>query len=74
VIAVFSSKFIDQVRDEMRTELSALHRALPGLPFLEIADRDKRGAIKLTPLEALPEPPNLRTLKRDVHRRWGPSR
>jgi len=68
------SKFIDQVRDEMRTELSALHRALPGLPFLEIADRGKRGAIKLTPLEALPEPPNLRTLKRDVHRRWGPSR
>ena len=65
------SEFIDQVRGELRAELDALERALPDLPFLEIAERGKRGAIKLTPLDALPDTVNLRALKRDVHRRWG---
>lgn len=35
------AEFIDQVRSEMRRELAELHRALPGLPVLEIADRGK---------------------------------
>ena len=35
---------------------AALHEALPELPFLEIADRGKQGAIKLTPLKAQPDP------------------
>jgi hypothetical protein len=65
------SEFIDQIGGEMRTELAALDRALPDLSCLEIAQRGKRGAIRLTPRDALSEPMSLRALKRDVHRRWG---
>jgi TnpA family transposase len=66
-----SALFIDQLRDEMRTELAALDAALPKLSWLEIADRGKKGPIKLTHLDALPEPPNLRRLKSEVRTRWG---
>jgi len=65
------SEFIEEVRCQMRAELQALHRALPELEFLEIADRGKQGAVKLTPLPAQPDPANLKTLKRDIHSRWG---
>jgi TnpA family transposase len=65
------AEFIDEVRTEMQAELQLLHEALPGLPFLEIADRGKQGAIKLTPLHAQADPPNLNALKRDVLARWG---
>jgi hypothetical protein len=44
--------------EEMRAELDALHDALPRLEFLQIAGR-REGAIKLTPLDAAPEPRNL---------------
>lgn len=62
--------FTAEVRQEMRTELAALDDALPGLDWLQITNR-KTGAIKLTPLEAQPEPRNLRRLQRAVRERWG---
>ena len=52
----------------MDAELSALHDALPGLPWLQIAERKRGGAIMLTPLEPLPEPRNLRKLKAAIRR------
>ena len=55
----------------MQTELRALSEVLPELPFLEIADRGKQGAVKPTQLRAQPDPPNLNALKRDVRSRWG---
>ena len=54
----------------MRAELATLEAALPSAGWLQIAARPA-GAIKLTPLEAAPEPRNLRRLKGDVLRRWG---
>jgi hypothetical protein len=63
--------FIDQLRGEMRDELAALDTGLPKLAWLEIADRGKNGAIKLTDLDAAPEPRNLRRLKNEVRTRWG---
>ena len=63
--------FIDQLRGEMADELAALDAALPKLPWLEIADRGKQGPIKLTDLDAAPEPRNLRRLKAEVRTRWG---
>jgi hypothetical protein len=48
--------FIDQLQTEMRTELAALDAALPKLAWLEIAERGKNGPIKLTHLDAAPEP------------------
>lgn len=64
------TEFIDAMREEMRTELDALHAALPKCSWLEIAER-KRGAIKLAPLPPAAEPRNLRKLKSGVQTRWG---
>ena len=55
----------------MRTELDALQVALPKLAWLDIRDRGKQGAIKLTDFDAAPEPRNLRRLKHHVRTRWG---
>jgi len=63
--------FVDELRGDMDRELSALDEALPELPWLEIADRGARGAIKLTPLEAVPEPASLGQLKDLIAARWG---
>jgi hypothetical protein len=45
------SEFIAGLREEMRTELDALHAALPNCDWLTISDR-AAGVIKLIPLEA----------------------
>ena len=62
--------FITGLREEMRAELDALHDALPRLDWLQIAER-REGNIKLTPLDAAPEPRNLRLLKKEIAARWG---
>jgi TnpA family transposase len=64
------TQFIDELREEMRTELDALHAVLPKCDWLSISERAS-GAIKLTPLDAAPEPRNLRRLKQAVQARWG---
>jgi hypothetical protein len=64
-----AARFADQLREEMRAELDSLHADLPRLPWLAIADRSA-GAIKLTGLDAAPEPRNLRRLKAEVARHW----
>jgi hypothetical protein len=63
------AEFIDGLRQEMEAELAALDDALPRLPWLDIADR-RAGAIRLTPIDAAPEPRNLRRIKSEVARRW----
>ncbi len=64
------SAFINELREEMAAELAVLDEALPELGWVDIAER-RSGAIKLTPLEAVPEPTNLRRLKKQVAARWG---
>jgi TnpA family transposase len=64
------SRFIDELLAEHRRELAALNDALPRLAWLDVADRPG-GAIRLSPLDAAPEPRNLRRLKHEVERRWG---
>jgi hypothetical protein len=64
------SRFIDELKAELRGELAALNDALPRLAWVDIADRPG-GAVRLSPLEVAPEPRNLRRLKREVERRWG---
>jgi hypothetical protein len=66
-----AKRFTGDLLEEMDAELSALHDALPGLAHLQIVERKKGGAILLSPLEALPEPRNLRKLKAAVRSRWG---
>ncbi len=65
-----STEFIDELREEMRTELEALHSALPECTWLEITEH-RQGAIRLTPLPPVAEPRNLRALKNQVQTRWG---
>lgn len=62
--------FVASVRQRLRGELAALNDALPGLEWLEIAER-RSGAIRLTKVPAQPEPANLRRLKKAVRARWG---
>ena len=65
------SEFIGQLQEEMRAELAALDAALP-LPWLEVKPRPgNQGAIRLTPLDALPEPAGLSQLKKVITRQWG---
>jgi TnpA family transposase len=63
--------FITELQGELRRELQALDEAVPGLPWLEIAPRGRHGAIRLTPLDAAPEPANLGRLKKAISHRWG---
>ena len=66
-------RFTGQMREELEAELSALNSAVggKGLAWLKIADRRSAGAIHLTPLDAAPEPRNLRRLKTAIRDRWG---
>jgi TnpA family transposase len=61
--------FMAGLRQGMESELAALDDALPRLDWVDIAER-RSGAIKLTPLDAAPEPRNLRRIKNEVARRW----
>ena len=63
--------FIAELQGELRRELQALDGAVPGLPWLEISPRGRQGAIRLTPLDAAPEPTNLGRLKKAIAHRWG---
>ncbi|MEW2491255.1 hypothetical protein [Streptomyces sp. NPDC048411] len=62
--------FIDELREQMTTELTLLNDRLPTMAWLDIAER-KSGAIRLMPAEARPEPRNLRRIKAEVQRRRG---
>jgi TnpA family transposase len=66
-------RFTDDMREELAAELSALNDAMGGngLAWLKIADRRGAGTIHLTPLDAAPEPRNLRRLKTAIRDRWG---
>jgi len=66
-----STRFTSELIEEMDFELSALNDALPDLPWLQIVERKKGGAILLTPLDPAAEPRNLRKLKAAVRLRWG---
>jgi hypothetical protein len=63
--------FIKGLHDEMAAGLAALNRDLPQNPGVQVLTSKKgNGRIKVTPLEALPEPPMLASLKAEVDRFW----
>jgi len=65
------AQFIGELHEEMGHELDALNTQIPDLDWVDIAERGRRGAIKLTPLEKQTEPANLRALKAECARSWG---
>ncbi|MCM3885649.1 Tn3 family transposase [Frankia sp. R82] len=62
--------FTEGLREEMRAALDQLNTAVPAADWLSIAERPL-GPIRLTPLDAVPEPRNLRRLKQAIRTRWG---
>jgi hypothetical protein len=61
--------FIEGLKHELSTALTALDASLPHNPDVKILTK-AGGWIKLSPLPAQPEPPNLLALKANVARRW----
>src|SRR6266851_137031 len=61
--------FSGSLRSEMTAALEDLNDALPSLDWVDVSER-RQGAIRLTPLDAAPEPRNLRRIKNEVSRRW----
>ncbi|MFJ6771493.1 hypothetical protein ACIQOV_11100 [Kitasatospora sp. NPDC091257] len=53
---------VDELREQMTTELTLLNDRMPKPSWRDIAER-KSGAIRLTPDEAQPEPRNLRRIQ-----------
>jgi TnpA family transposase len=63
--------FINTLRQEMIDALTSFDQTLPTLSdHVRILDK-KGGWISLTPLDAQPEPQNLRKLKAEIVKRWG---
>jgi TnpA family transposase len=63
--------FIKGVQDEMTAGLEALNREMPKNPGVRVVAHKKGGGrLKVTPLEKLPDPPNLASVKGEVGRRW----
>jgi Tn3 transposase DDE domain/Domain of unknown function (DUF4158) len=64
-----AESFIAALRQEMTEALALLDRGLPTNPHVKILRKDD-GWIQLSPLEALPEPPQLDHLKAELGQRW----
>jgi TnpA family transposase len=63
--------FIAGLQHEMADALAMLDRTLPTNPDVRIVQRSTgKSAIRLSPLVALPDPPNLIRLKLELGRRW----
>jgi len=66
-----AAAFITGLQEEMAAGLAALDTELARNPGVRVLTSKKgNGRIKVTPLEALPEPPMLASLKAEVGRRW----
>ncbi|MFC6083009.1 Tn3 family transposase [Sphaerisporangium aureirubrum] len=63
------AEFCTALRQEMTAALAELNGTITALDWVHIAAR-KSGAIRLTPIEAAPEPRNLRRIKNEVARQW----
>jgi TnpA family transposase len=63
--------FIASLQQEMTDALAMLDRTLPTNPDVRIVQRSNgKSAIRLSPLTALTDPPNLIRLKLELGRRW----
>jgi hypothetical protein len=65
-----ADSFIAEVKAEMHQALAEFNEGLPTNAEVTLR-KSKRKRIKLTPLEAQPEPANLVQLKQEIGRLWG---
>lgn len=61
--------FIVNLKQAMADALSMLNQGMPKNPSVKLRDRGKN-RISLTPLEAQPEPENLKHMKAELFQRW----
>ena len=64
-----ADRFISQLQDEMREALDTLNRGLKKNPDVRIGPKGG-GWITLTPLDAQPDPPNLKAFKAELNATW----
>lgn len=63
--------FIRREKQALADALAMLNTGMPRNPKVKIGERNGKGWISLTPLEAVPEPASLLQLKAEVKGRWG---
>lgn len=63
--------FINREKQALADALAMLNTGMPRNPKVKIGERNGKGWISLTPLEAIPEPASLLQLKAEVKGRWG---
>jgi len=66
-----SETFITGEKEALAAALSMLNAGMPRNPKVKIGERNGKGWIALSPLEALAEPVTLSQLKAEVKERWG---
>ena len=66
-----SETFITDEKEALADALSMLNAAMPRNLKVKIGERNGKGWIALSPLEALAEPTTLSQLKAEVKERWG---
>ena len=64
-----AQEFVKNLKVTLSNELKALNASLPHDPKVRIKWTTKP-SLSLSPLEPLPEPPNLQSIKAEVGRRW----
>jgi TnpA family transposase len=63
--------FIHREKQRLADALAMFNQGMPRNPKVKIGERNGKGWISLTPLDALPEPVSLLRLKAEVKGRWG---
>ena len=61
--------FIAQIQADMENALTLLNQGMPHNSKVEILSK-RGGRIKVSPLEAQPEPMNIQKLKEEINQRW----
>jgi TnpA family transposase len=68
-LPISEDEFVDQLQNELTNALTLLNNNIPKNPKVSISNR-KNGRIILTPLSALPESPNVATIKKHLQDKW----
>ncbi len=63
-------RFIEGLKAEMRTELGVLDAGLPSNADVRLVDRRGKSWIRLTPLDAQPDPDNIVRIKSELQSKW----
>lgn len=69
-LPVDADRFIEDLKDEMRTQLGVLNDGLPHNTEVRFCKRRGKSWITLTPLSAQPSPDNIHRLKTELQSKW----